>query len=63
MTITGSKGAQSICGLAAVLILGSFAAARAQSGGGIEVLRVRPDFYRIAGAGGIIGVPLRGCAL
>lgn len=56
MTIAGSKSARSICGLAAFLMLGSFVASRAQSGDGIEVLRVRPDFYMIAGAGGNIGV-------
>ena len=56
MTIAGSKSARSICGLAAFLMLGFFVSSRAQPGDGIEVLRVRPDFYMIAGAGGNIGV-------
>ena len=58
MTIAGSQNAKSIRGLAAFLLLGSFAAVHAQSGDGLEVLRVQPDFYMIARAGGNIGVQM-----
>jgi glyoxylase-like metal-dependent hydrolase (beta-lactamase superfamily II) len=47
--------------LLGVLILGAIAPhpiARAQSSESIEVLRVRPNFYIIAGAGGNIGVQI-----
>ena len=41
-----------------MLALCGAAALRAQGGGGIEVLRVRPDFYMIAGAGGNVAVQI-----
>ena len=60
-TVKAARGGRATCLLLAGLLLSAFVhprIANAQGGEGIEVLRVRPNFYMIAGAGGNIGVQI-----
>src|SRR5438128_12251283 len=51
---------RSVSAALVLIVCGAVATARAQqTGGGLDVVQVRPNFYMIAGAGGNIGVQIR----
>ena len=50
---------RSVSAALVLIVCGAVATARAQqTGGGLDVVQVRPNFYMIAGAGGNIGVQI-----